>query len=358
MKAFLSSMLLVILTGCVPTVTQAPSLHEIVLFSNAQDLNKRLSYFYGDPQSVIIAGQERQLSTGTSEAPFQVENALVIDGAENISQTINKLSPPPTRVQRIPLTTEVQLEVGEDVSEVLYFDGNKWFTVAVNAKAGFVTTLAPRERINGLVGVADLTREEAAMLMRELEPRGPLAVTVISESKVPDRRVDGLTEYLMSTFYVQLTLPTDATAYTTPSRDLIWEVIAQGNQAVGFDQEEYLFIANQQEFLSTWNRAYGSQLTVPSLPSIDFERETLVAVFLAEKPSGGYSIDVQDVSLEDGDIYINMQKLEPAAGLITTQALTSPWVFVRVLRGDIDAAWFRSPDSSELFAVARRSDGF
>ncbi len=358
MKAFLSVMLLVILTGCVPTVTETPSLHEIVLFSNGQDLNKRLSYFYGDPQGIIIAGQERQLSTGSSDAAFQVENALLIDGAENLSQTLDKLSPPPTRVQRIPLTTEVQLEVGENVSEVLYFDGNKWFTVAVDAKSGFVTTLAPRERINGLVGVAELTREEAAMLMRELEPRGPLAVTVIPDSRVPARRVDGLNEYLISTFYVQLTLPTDVAAYNPPSRDLIWEVIAQGNQAVGFDQEEYLFISSQQQFLSTWNRAYGSQLSVPSLPTIDFDRETLVAVFLGEKPSGGYSIEVQDVSLEDGDIYINMQKTEPAPGLITTQALTSPWVFVRVLRGDIDAAWFRSTDSSELFAVARRSDGF
>lgn len=347
-------LILIFLMGCVPEVSSSLKLHEIILFSNGQDLNKRLAYVYGGPQEINIGGQMVQLTEAKSDDAFAVETALLIDDQANLAEPVEKLSPPPTRVQRIPLTTDVQLEVGAPVAEVIYFDGLKWFNLVSDSRAGLITKLVPKERINGLVGVGNLVREEAQMLMRVLEPRGALAVTVIPNPPVAPRSVDGFDEYLQTALYVQLTLPTDIAAYTPPAQNLIWEVLAEGNQAVGIEEVQYEFIADETEFLNVWNKAHGSQLTVPVLPDIDFDRETLVAVFMGQKPTGGYGVDIQDISLDDNNVYINMGFREPAAGAITTQALTSPWVILRILRGDVNAAWFRDPVGGELFAVARR----
>ncbi|MCA9835470.1 MAG: protease complex subunit PrcB family protein [Trueperaceae bacterium] len=353
---YLGFLFLLFLMGCVPEVDSSLKLHELVLFSNGQDLNKRLLYFYGGPQDVTLGQEQVQLEEPSPNAAegFSVENALLANGEPNLSRQIDRISPPPTRVQRIPLTTEVQLEVGARVAEVIYFDGLKWFTLVGEAEPGFVTRLVPKERINGLVGAGSLTREEAQMLMRVLEPRGALAVTVVPNPAVSPRKVDGVEEYLQTALYVQLTLPTDIAAYTPPAEDLIWEELASGNQAVGVDKPEYVFISNETQFLNVWNKAYGSQLSVPALPDINFDKETLLAVFMGQKNSGGYGITIQDVSNEQTDIYVNMKFNEPAPGTMTTQALSSPWVILRVLRGDVNAAWFRDPASSELFAVARR----
>lgn len=351
---YLTIVLLGFLLGCVPEVNEALKLHEIALFSNGLDLNKRHAYFYGEAQEVLVSGSRLGLSEGRSDDPFAVESALLVDGKPYLSQSLGKLSPPPTRVQRIPLTTEVQLEVGSEVKDVLYFDGLRWFTLVGEAKPGFKTTLVPKERLNGLVGVGNLSREEAEMLRAILEPRGALAVTVMPDAPVAARQVDGFAEYLQTALYIQLTLPTDITAYNPPARDLIWEILAEGNQAIGFSQSDYIFITDESQLLSVWNKAYGAQLSVPALPQIDFTRETLVAIFMGEKPTGGFGIQIDDISLDQGAVYINMQLLEPAPGMMMTQALTSPWMMVRILRGGVNAAWFRNPASGELFAVARR----
>ena len=349
--------MLSLLTACVPEADEALKLHDIALYSNASDLNGLYGYLYGKPQTVMVGGQTYRLSDNElSQDRFSVPSALLVNGQPSLKQPLAKRSPPPSRVRRIPLTTDVQLEVGEATEEILYFDGAKWFTLVSEGKAGMTTTVTPRERLTGLKGVGELTQEEASTLEAILEPRAPVAVTVIADAGIAKREVDGLAEYLSTALYVQQTLPTDEAAYVAPERDLLWEVFAEGSQAVGADTASYLLITNQAELLSAWNRAYGSQLTVPPLPDVNFGRETLLAVFLDTKPSGGYSINITDISLDGRDIYADVEQLEPAPDALSTQALTTPWTMVRVLRGDVSAAWFRDPNTGELFGVAQRID--
>ena len=94
---------------------------------------------------------------------------------------------------------------------------------------------------------------------------------------------------------------------------------------------------------------------MPPLPDVDFRRETIVAAFAGTKPSGGYGIGIERVTLEGNDVYLDLNETEPAADTITTQALTSPWVMLRILRGDINAAWFRNAADGALFGVAQRT---
>lgn len=353
-RVFTPLLALLLLLGCVPEVDEPLSIHDLALYSNARDLNFLHAYIYGGPQKLSVAGNSLELREGESEDPFAVKNALLIDDAAYLSQPLKKVSPPPSRVQRVPLTTEVQLEVGDAVEQMVYFDGSRWFTLTDEVSKGFKATVIPKARLNGLVGVGNLNREEAEMLMSVLEPRGALSVTVMANSQLPPRQTDGFAEYLQTSLYVQQTLPTDIQAYNPPSRDLIWEVLAQGNQAVGIDQAEYIFIENESQLLTVWNQAYGSQLSPPPVPELNLDRETLVAIFMGQKPTGGFSLNVETVTLEQNDVYLDVIQQSPAEGAITTQALTSPWVIVRVLRGDVDAAWFRSAATGELFAVARK----
>jgi PrcB C-terminal len=346
--------LLLTLTACVPQ-TGGLQLHEIEIYSNAVDLPGVYSYFYGAPATLRVGSENLELTEGNPTGDFSVPTALLANGQPFYRRAIGSLDFPPTRVQKIPLTSDVQLEVGEQVNEVLYFDGSKWFTLVNAAGKGFKARVVPKERLQGLQNIASLNREEAEAIQKALIPRAPVAVTVM-ENKLPQRSADGFTEYMRSTFYIQQTVPTDNSAYQAPNEELIWDTLAEGGQASGVEQAEYALISNADQLLSFWNRAYGAQLTVPSVPDVDFRRETILAAFMGTKPSGGYGLAVERVTLEGNDAYIDLTETQPAADAITTQALTSPWVMLKILRGDINAAWFRNSQDGALFGVAQRTE--
>lgn len=358
MRKLVALLLMMSLAGCAPEADSAPSLHDIAIFSNATDLQGLYTYIYGEPGELVIGGRTVTLSEGASDAPMAVSGALLIDGEPFLKRPLARLSPPPSRVQRIPLTSDLQLEVGatQPVREIVYFDGQRWFTIAQNPTPTRGRRVVPRERLGGLAGLGELTRDEAAALARELERRAPVAVSLLPESLVPARSVSGLANYRRTALFVQQSLPTDAGAFVPPGRELIWEILAQGSQAAPAEQPRYLLITNESQLIEAWTRAHGTRLELPPLPEVDFRREAILAVFQATKPTGGYGLEIQSISVQQGDVFVDVREISPPPGSITTQALTTPWVMVRVLRGDLSAAWFRDSLSGRLIGVAQRLD--
>lgn len=342
---------LVLLAGCVPDTP--PSMHDVYVYGT---LDARLSYFYGKPGAFLLDGRSVTLSEGAVDANYAVAGSLLIDGRPFLRQSVPALDPAPIDVSRIPLTTDLQLSLVSDVDAVVYFDGRDFFTLADDASGSTIQRVTPRQRLNRLRGLGQLTDREADALADALTADGaPFALAVLPASSLPTHTVDGLGEVLRTGLYVQTDLETDVGAYRAGPEQVPWEPLATGTQAVGFDQQDFMLVRDQARFIDLWNRAYGSQLQVPALPSVDFSRETVVAVFVGQQSTGGYSVSVRSLSVESGDLYVDLTITKPNPGSITTQALTSPWVMIRVLRGGFGVAWFRDADSGSLLGVARRT---
>ncbi len=346
----LGLMALGFLVGCQPE--SSPQLHEVYLYG-ADDM--RLTYAYGGPTRVTIEGVDFSLEEGRVEDPLAVKGTLLIDGKPYLREALPARSQSPFEVERIPLTTDLIVRVHERVAPVLYFDGTMWFTLLESAEPGFRARVVPRLRVGGLQGMGELTQNEVEVLTRMLEMRGSaLAVAALQAENVPMRTIDGLSEHLRTGLYVQEGLSTDVSAFTPPPESLIWEELVRGDQATGFDEPSFLIVADQGDLLSLWNRAYGSRLSIPPVPTIDFARETVIAVFLGTRPTSGYGVEIQDLRLEDGDLFIDMREVKPPPDSLTAQVITSPWVMLRVLRGGVDVVWFRDSVTDTLLGVARR----
>jgi hypothetical protein len=149
---------------------------------------------------------------------------------------------------------------------------------------------------------------------------------------------------------------TDEGSFRPAPRDVPFEVVARGQQAVGVTEPSYRLLRTPAELATAWNQMHGAALQAPPLPGADLARETILAVFLGQKPTGGYGAEVRGVTVEGGELFIDLVQTSPAPDAMVTQALTSPWLLVRVPRGGISAAWFRDPTDGSLIAVARRSD--
>lgn len=342
----------ILLAGCVPSEGSGLTLHDIALYN--YDGNTLYGYFYGEPTTLQFGGRTLELTEGASDNPLAVPSALLVNGDPYLAETIPGFGAPPVEVERVRLSTEISLVARAATGPVVYYDGNRWFTLAETTEAGFDVLVRPRERIGGLRGVGELTAEEARTFQRAFEAQGPVTVAALSP-RTPQRRVGGISNYRSTALFVQQDIETSTTFAAPPVQEVRWEIVASGNQAVTGEGRQFSIATSQSELVRLWNQAYGSILTPPPLPDVDFRRESVVAMFLGTQPTGGYGLGVREVTLEDNEVYVTVDITEPGPNSITTQALTNPWIFVRVGRPDVSVAWFRSAENRDLVGVARRS---
>lgn len=343
-----------LLAACVPG--SAVRMHDIYLYGSS---DARISVFYGGSGDLLYQGGTVTLSEPEADdsrlrEPYAVLGALLVDGKPYLREPLEPLAAPAIDVRRIPFTTDMLVRLGADVVDVVYFDGSDFLQLLDSGEAGTTIRVVPRPRLNRLRGLGELTNREAEAVEAALRADGkPFALAVLPVGGLPNHNVDGLGEQRRTGLYVQAQISTDEAAFRPAPEQLTWEVMARGSQAIGFSGRSFLLVGKQDEFTSLWNRAYGSQLNVPPLPSIDFGRESIVAIFQGSQPSGGFGVDVASVSEENGELYLDVSFTSPPPGAITTQALTSPWVMVRVLRGGYNVVWLRDADSGELIGAAR-----
>lgn len=63
-------------------------------------------------------------------------------------------------------------------------------------------------------------------------------------------------------------------------------------------------------------------------------REMAVAIFLGERRTGGFSVDIIATRAQAGKLIVQFQEKTPAPDMMVTQALTAPWVVAVVPRSD------------------------
>lgn len=340
-------------TGCAPEAER--TVHDVYVYGT---LDQRITYFYGGQGTLSYQGADVELtdaSTGDQRrgGEFAVAGSLLVDGQPLLRAPVTPLDSPPATVSRIPQTTDMQLTLAEAVNEVVYFDGTSYLNLATAGEAGVTQRVVPRPRFNRLRGIGALTNPEADALADFLEASGPFVLTDLPSGSLPVRAVDGLAEQLITGVYVQTEITTAQEAFRPAPQQLAWETIASGTQATGVQGARYQLITTQDQLISVWSQVHATQLQPPPLPQVDFQRETLVAIFLGQRSSGGYGVTVRRVAVEGDELYLDTEFREPQAGAITTQALTSPWTLVRVLRGGFEVAWIRDVADGTLRAAAR-----
>jgi hypothetical protein len=72
----------------------------------------------------------------------------------------------------------------------------------------------------------------------------------------------------------------------------------------------------------------------PPPPAVDFSRDMVVAVFLGEKPSGGWGVRIAGVDIRGGDATVSYKVSAPRVDRITTTALTRPYHIKTLPRRD------------------------
>lgn len=343
---------LLLLASCV--TDSEPSIHEVNIFGSEY---VRITWFYGAPRTLELGDRTIDLERagGRNTETLAVSEALRVDGQPYLREPLSTLRSAPTEVHHVGGSSDMRVRVGQNAAQVLYYDGDMWFTLLEDASAGANVRVVPTPRLAGLQGIAQLTRAEANAVQAYLETRGPLAVTVLDNVPSTPRHVAGVEEYLRSGFYVQRRIDTLASDQPgTAQSEVFFDVLAGGSQSLLGEGQSFFIIGNEEELRDAWARAHGTLLTPPALPQVFFDRETVLAVSLGTQPTGGYGISVQRMYMEGGAMYADVTVTRPPEGAMTTQALTSPWQYIRILRGNVQSVWLRDSVTGQILGIATR----
>jgi hypothetical protein len=69
---------------------------------------------------------------------------------------------------------------------------------------------------------------------------------------------------------------------------------------------------------------------VPKLPKVDFSQYIAMALFLGQKRTGGYGLQVRRIDSHPKSIVVHISLIGPGKGCTSTQALTQPYQIVKL----------------------------
>jgi hypothetical protein len=115
--------------------------------------------------------------------------------------------------------------------------------------------------------------------------------------------------------------------------------VASGSHS-GLDEPRQAVVRVDEEWHALWKLHSPGQ----PAPSVDFQKEMVVGVFLGSRPTAGYVVHIVRITEEKGELRIEYRERRPAPGAIVAQVITMPFHLVRLPRRPGAVRFERVPD--------------
>ncbi len=114
------------------------------------------------------------------------------------------------------------------------------------------------------------------------------------------------------------------------SQDIIaFDIIAQ-DEFGGMTDSKFIVIKDEATFSEIFKLIGKGRLPELELPTIDFKKETVIALFLGEKASGGYSITVEQIVAINDKVNVAYKVASPKPGDMVTTVMTQPYCIIKM----------------------------
>jgi len=109
--------------------------------------------------------------------------------------------------------------------------------------------------------------------------------------------------------------------------NVYFETIDIGGSCVHRERRDYIILTQQE-----WDDFIKSYCSFSEAPDIDFSSNIVLAVFMGEKVSGGYRIEIMNISENVVLTRVYIRETSPSPDDLVTCALTQPYHIVKINR--------------------------
>jgi len=117
-----------------------------------------------------------------------------------------------------------------------------------------------------------------------------------------------------------------------PDGPVAFQTILAGAHSLA-DTSTVVLVKSESDWEKVWIQAKGRIDPLPALPTVDFNRQYVVAAFMGERPSSGYHIEITSIEKRGEILDVFIKKYE-TPGMLTV--MTSPFYLARLPRGDYE----------------------
>jgi PrcB C-terminal len=101
----------------------------------------------------------------------------------------------------------------------------------------------------------------------------------------------------------------------------------------GFTERQRLVISDTAAWTSAWQQLWSRHSPQPELPTVDFEREVVLLASMGQRNSGGYVIELRNVTELANGLEVTVAEMSPdITTCLVTAALSEPLVALRIPR--------------------------
>ncbi|WP_296145764.1 protease complex subunit PrcB family protein [uncultured Flavobacterium sp.] len=109
-----------------------------------------------------------------------------------------------------------------------------------------------------------------------------------------------------------------------PSGSALYEVLSKSAYQ-GKEEKSFEIIKDKAALVKLYEGIHDTEI-----PKVDFSKARIVALFLGQRSSGGYEINIKNVEEKDNKIYITIEEVSPNAGDMATMAITNPFIVAKI----------------------------
>jgi len=92
-----------------------------------------------------------------------------------------------------------------------------------------------------------------------------------------------------------------------------------------------------------WRQLWGTLSAGTAVPDIDFSRQEVVAIFLGQRPSGGYSVEIVNVAADETSVTVRWRERTPTAGIPPSDGTTTPYALRVIAKSDLPVRFEKNP---------------
>lgn len=100
----------------------------------------------------------------------------------------------------------------------------------------------------------------------------------------------------------------------------------------GIADRRRLVIDSPGEWEDFWAELSANIAPRPDVPAVDFGSHVVIAATMGERPTGGHTIRIEEITRTGDDLRVVVVETSPGVGCVTTQAFTAPATVVTVPR--------------------------
>ena len=113
------------------------------------------------------------------------------------------------------------------------------------------------------------------------------------------------------------------------------EIVAEWKGShCGIAEPKQIVITDPSEWAKLWQQVHRNKFPAPNLPPVDFSKNMVLAVFMGQKPTSGYAIQISEVSKLNGEVVAKVRETSPPKGSIVLQVITQPFHIVVIPKVD------------------------